>query len=349
MQILNYAMWGNSIQSYLVALLVFAGGVVFLKIFKSIVIARIKELSAKTKTELDDMTIDAINSIHWPFFVLASFYVSLNFIMIPESIRKWFFYAFLISAVYYSIKFINELINFTVKKLSKKQENQSDAAIIKLLGTVAKITLWIGAGLLVLSNMGVNVSSLIAGMGIGGIAVALALQNVLGDLFSSLSIYFDKPFRIGDYITIGTQSGHVKKVGLKTTRIETPQGEELVVANSELTKAQLSNFGAMKRRRVVFSVGVTYDTPLSKLKKIPDWIKEIINSHGEMTEIVRIHFATFGDFSLIYNIVYYVNSKEYNDYMDIQENINFKILEKFEEENVEMAFPTQTLYLKKDS
>ncbi len=348
MKFLQNTFLGNSIEAYLIAILIFFVSVYVLKIFKSVIVAKIKKVSKKTKTDIDDMVIDAISSIHWPFYVFASLYFSVNFLNVNGAIKNWLFYIFLIAVVYYGIKFVESLINYGVGILAKKQGEEGDATIIKLIGGVAKIILWGGAVLLILSNMGINVTSIVAGMGIGGIAIALALQNILGDLFSSLSIYFDKPFKVGDYVSLGgTNSGTVKKVGIKTTRIETPQGEELVVANSELTKAMLSNFGAMERRRATFNIGVTYDTPLEKLKKIKQIIKTSIEEHGEKTEVARIHFTTFGDFSLIFSATYYVNSDEYNTFADIQEDINFKILEKFEESGIEMAFPTQTVYVKK--
>lgn len=350
MEFINQEFFGNSVEQYLFVLLVFVVTVFALKIFESIIVTRLKKLLKKTETRLDDLIIDAVASIHWPFYVLASIYFSINFISVNAKIEKLFFSLFLIALFYYAIRLVEKIIDFAVDTLIKSKGDE-DGAIMRLLGTVAKILVWAGAFLLVLSNLGVNVTSLIAGMGIGGIAIALALQNILGDLFSSLSIYFDKPFQVGDYVSLGgaNSAGTVKKVGLKTTRIETPQGEELVVANSELTKAQLNNFGAMERRRTTFSIGVTYDTPLEKLKRIPDMIREIIDSHGDKTEVARIHFTTFGDFSLNYSITYYVNSKEYNVFADIQQDVNFRILEKFEAENIEMAFPTQTVHVKKDS
>ncbi|MCK5415813.1 mechanosensitive ion channel family protein [Candidatus Parcubacteria bacterium] len=345
--ILNQTFFNNTIKEYLIVVGIFILSVVILKIFKTVVISRVKKLSEKTKTELDDMIISAINAIHWPFFVFVALYISTQFIVLNDKIVKIIYYLFLIGIVFYGIRFLDKLINYIIKKVVTSS-GDDDTTIIKLLGTVAKIILWVGAALLLLSNMGIDVTSLMAGMGIGGIAIALALQNVLGDLFSSLSIYFDKPFKVGDYVSLGAgSSGTVKKIGLKTTRLQTPQGEELVVSNSELTKAQLSNFGVMKRRRTTFNIGVVYGTPTEKLKKISNYIKEIIESHGEMTDVARIHFTTFGDFSLIFTVVFYINSGSYDDFADIQENVNFKILEKFEEKNIEIAFPTQTLYVKK--
>lgn len=200
---------------------------------------------------------------------------------------------------------------------------------------------------MILANMGYNVTSLIAGLGIGGIAIGLALQNILGDLFSSLAIYFDKPFKVGDFVIVDQYMGTVKHVGVKTTRIEALQGEEIVVSNSDLTNSRIQNFGVMQRRRIAFNFGVTYDTSAEKLKAIPGWVKKIIDDI-EITEYDRSNFKGFGDSSLDFENVYYLNSGDYNEYMNTQEEINLAIVQKFEEEGVEMAFPTQTVHVKKD-
>jgi len=338
----------NTVFDWLLAAVVFLIVMTVLKIFKTILIAKLKSVTKKTKTEIDDIVINAIHSIHWPFYVFVSFYFALDFLDVHILVQRWVYYIFLIAVVYYVVKAVQQFTDFAVKKIIKKRKEKGevDGEAIKILNTIIKILLWIGAIVLVLSNLGYNVTSLIAGLGIGGIAVALAMQNILGDIFSSFSIYFDKPFRIGDFIVIGDQMGTVKKVGIKTTRVQTPQGEELVIPNNELTKAQVRNFGVMERRRIVFNLGVTYDTPAEKLKKIPEMIKNIIKAQAG-TEVDRIHFKTFGDSSLIFEIVYYVDSGDYAKYMDTQQAINLAIVDKFEEQKIEIAFPTQTIYIKK--
>ena len=183
---------------------------------------------------------------------------------------------------------------------------------------------------------------------VGGIAIALALQNILGDFFSSLAIYFDKPFKVGDFVVLGDQMGTVKKIGIKTTRIQVPQCEELVVANSELVKSQVRNFGIMQRRRNLQNIGVTYDTPAEKLKQIPDMIKQIVTEQNN-TEYDRTHFKTFGDSGLIFEVVYYVLTGDYKEFMDLRQKINLNIVEKFNQEKIEFAFPTQTVYVKGDT
>jgi small-conductance mechanosensitive channel len=341
---------GNSVYEWLIAVVVFVLVVAGLKIFQAVVVAKLKKITKKTKTEIDDIVINAIHAIHWPFYVLVALYAALHFVDTVEAVNRWSYYIILIAVVYYAVKAAQEFVDVGAKKIIQKRKKEEarehDTEIIRVLSSVIKFSLWIVAALLLLSNLGYNITSLIAGLGIGGLAVALALQNVLGDLFSAISIYFDKPFKVGDFIIIGNYMGVVKKIGMKTTRIQTLQGEELVVSNNELTATKIQNFGRMERRRIVFSVGVTYDTPYEKLKKIPDMIKDIIGNQ-KMAEVDRVHFKSFGDSSLNYEIVYYVNVPDYNAYMDIQQTINLDIVKKFETEKIEIAYPTRTVYVKK--
>jgi small-conductance mechanosensitive channel len=193
----------------------------------------------------------------------------------------------------------------------------------------------------------------LTGLAIGGAATAIvigfALQSVLSDFFSAFSIYFDRPFEIGDFIIVGEYSGTVQKIGMKSTRVKLLQGEELVLPNSELTKSSVRNFKKMKKRRISFSFGVTYDTPNNKLKKIPDIIKDIIDPEKleHVDKLDRVHFSEFGDFSLNFDIVYYLKSQDYVKFKDTQQAINFRIKEAFEKEGIEMAFPTQTIFVNK--
>ncbi|MDD5071831.1 MAG: mechanosensitive ion channel family protein [Patescibacteria group bacterium] len=338
---------GNSVGDWLIAVLIFLAALIVLRLFKSGAVAKLRKISQKTKTEIDDMAIDALDSIHWPFYIFISFYFSLFFITTPLFVKEWSFYIFLIAMVYYIVRFLATLTDYGVKMAIEKRSGEGDPGIIKFLGITVKIVLWVIAAVLILDNMGYQITSLVAGLGIGGIAVALALQNILGDLFSSFAIYFDKPFKIGDFIIVGEHMGTVKRVGIKTTRIQALQGEEIVISNNELTSARVQNFGVMRERRIVFTVGVAYNTSREKLEKIPSLIKEIVAGQKD-TRLDRVHLKNFGDFSLVFEIVYYVNSGDYNFYMDTQQSINFGILNKFSEEKIEIAFPTQTLYLKKE-
>lgn len=180
----------------------------------------------------------------------------------------------------------------------------------------------------------------------GGIAIALALQNVLGDVFSAFSIYFDRPFEVGDFINVGEYSGTVKRIGIKSTRLQLLQGEELVISNRQLTTTSIRNFKKLTKRRAVFTLSVAANTPLKKLKRIPTIIEEIITSI-DLIEFERVHFVEFGEFSYNFEVVYYIKTPNYAKYLKTREEINFAIIEAFEKENIVMPFPTQTIFLQK--
>ncbi|MCK4428221.1 MAG: mechanosensitive ion channel family protein, partial [candidate division Zixibacteria bacterium] len=193
---------------------------------------------------------------------------------------------------------------------------------------------------------GFKISTVIAGLGIGGIAVALAAQAILGDLFSYFSILFDRPFEVGDFIILDDYLGTIEHIGIKTTRVRSLGGEQLVFSNADLTNSRLRNYKRMAKRRVVFKLGVTYQTTLEQVKEIPTIIKNIIQNITD-TVFDRAHFSSYGDFSLVFETVYYVLSRDYNKYMNIQQEINFAIKEEFEKRGIEFAYPTQTLFLEK--
>jgi len=206
--------------------------------------------------------------------------------------------------------------------------------------------LWATGAVFILDNMGLHISTLVAGLGIGGVAIALAAQAVLGDLFSSFAILIDKPFKVGDFIIIGDYLGAVEHIGIKTTRIRSLSGELLVFSNSDLTNSRIRNYKLMEKRRVVFKFGVIYQTTLERLKSIPPMIKEIVENI-DLASFDRAHFFSYGNSSLDFEVVYYIQGNDYNLYMDIQQKINLKIFEKFKEKGIEFAYPTRTLYVNK--
>ncbi len=217
-------------------------------------------------------------------------------------------------------------------------------AAMDLVGFLARLVVWAAVLLVLLDNLGVNITTLIAGLGVGGIAVALAAQNVLGDLFSSLSIVFDKPFVVGDFIVVGDFMGSVEYVGLKTTRLRSLSGEQVVFSNSDLLSSRIRNYGRMFERRVVSSIGVTYQTPAAKLRRISEIIREIVQEQDKV-RFDRAHFQAFSDSALTFEFVYYVLTPDYNHYMDVQQSINLALFEQLAAEGVEFAYPTQTVFV----
>lgn len=216
---------------------------------------------------------------------------------------------------------------------------RTGATVVKLMGL---LVVWALVLLSILANVGVDVTALVAGLGVGGIAVALALQNVLGDLFASVSILLDKPFVVGDFISVGDFQGTVEAIGLKTTRVRSLGGEEIVFANNDLLTSRVRNFKRMQERRIVLSFGVTYDTPVAKVERIPGMVRQIVEPL-EGVRLDRAHFSGFGESSLDFEVVYFVDVPDFQVYMDRQEAINLALLRRFTQEKIDFAFPTRTI------
>lgn len=339
----------NTLNDYLFAVAIFIASLAILRVFKYVVIRRLHALSQKTLTDVDDLIIQVLDRVGWPFYVVLSLLIAFYSIELHRIFDDALALIVLLFGTYYAVRIVQIVINYGTGKViaqRQKEEPGSDTAVIGVFGRILKGFLWIIAALFLLSSFGVEITPLLAGLGLGGIAIAFALQNVLSDVFASFSIYFDKPFQVGDFITIGTDAGTVKKIGIKSTRIHSLQGEELVISNKELTEARVRNYKRMEKRRVQFTIGVTYGTPTRKLKKIPEMVKQII-SQIELAEPDRVHFKAFGDFSLTIEIVYFINSQDYTTYMDIQQRMNLALKERFEKEKIEFAYPTQMVYVEK--
>ena len=337
---------GNSVWDYSWAFLV-AGLVYFsLRLVKRIVVKKLRVLAEKTPTEWDDFVVDLLAHTK-PFFFLAVAVLSaatyLN--ISPKGsalVQSLFIVTLLVQATFWG----NEIIDFVLERqLAKRRNGANDASLETSLTAIrflCRMALYGVILLLVLDNLGFNVTALIAGLGVGGIAVALATQNILGDLFASLSIVLDKPFVLGEFIDLGTDKGHVEKIGIKSTRLRSFTGEQIIVSNAELLKIRIHNFGRIPRRRGQILVGVVFDTSIEQLKKIPQLVQEIIESETKVT-FERAHLKQIADWSLNFEIVYFVESGDYLDFVKAEQNINLKILEVFSREKIEFAFPTRTV------
>lgn len=230
-----------------------------------------------------------------------------------------------------------------VKRRQSMVEDRAAAGTLGIISIIVRFLIWSVVLLLTLDNLGVNITTLVAGLGIGGIAIALAVQNVLGDLLASLSITLDKPFVLGDFLIIGDFMGSVEYIGIKTTRLRSLGGEQIIMSNADLLGSRVRNYGRMQERRVLFSVGVTYETPRAKLARLPGIVRAIVESQPNV-RLDRCHLARLGAYSIDCEVVYYVLSGEYGQYMDIQQAINLQLIEVFEREQIEFAYPTQKLW-----
>lgn len=338
----------NRVIDYIIVIAIFILLLISIKIIKSILFKLLKTWAKKTTTKIDDKFVKAFEQKIKPFLNLSyfgAFYISIKQLTIDSHIERFFNIFIIILLTFFGIQF---LLSITIYGLEtywvKKEKDQAKKQALKGIITVIKIIVWGIFLIILLDNLGIKISALVAGLGIGGIAIALAAQSVLGDLFSYFIIFFDRPFEIGDFIIIGDFLGTVEDIGIKTTRLRSLGGEELIFSNQDLTNSRVRNYKRMNRRRIVFKFGVIYQTTLTQLKKIPQIVEEIITQIPEAT-FDRAHFASYADFSLNFEVVYYINNSDYKKYMDIQQEINFQLKEIFEKQKIEFAYPTQTVFL----
>jgi small-conductance mechanosensitive channel len=319
-----------------------------LRVAAAVIVSRVTALSRKTKTQWDDVIAGALARTKFLFLLALGVFAGARALTLSDrtssTIESITIIALLIQAGIWAGVILTRSLDAYRKQ--EMEEDPAAATAVGALGFVGKLVLWTAVLLLALDNLGVDITALVAGLGVGGVAVALALQNILGDLFASLSIVLDKPFVLGDFLIVDDHLGSVEYIGLKTTRLRSLWGEQLIFSNSDLLKSRVRNFGRMFERRVVFSIGVTYQTPREQLQAIPGIIRAAVEEQ-ERTRFDRSHFKEYGDFAINFETVYYVLVPDYNTYMDIQQAINLRIHERFEELGIEFAYPTQTLFLVK--
>lgn len=346
--ILGVTFLGNSIYRWVVAAVIIIASLILIKLVKKVVIRRLKNWALTTKTTWDNFVIDVIDKSVIPLLYISSFYFALLTLEFGSTADKIIHTAYLVSFTFFILKIISAAFRkFVFSFIRRGEDSDSKKKQAGGLIAIVNIIIWICGIIFLVDNMGYNVTTLIAGLGVGGIAIALAAQAVLGDLFSYFVIFFDRPFEIGDFVVLGDDNGVIEYIGIKTTRIRTLSGEQLICANTDLTNSRLRNYKRMEKRRIVFSLGVTYGTTHEQLSKIPDMVKDIITSKEEL-QFDRGHFSGYGDFSLNFEFVYYVTSPEYNTYMDNQQAVYLDIFASFKKEGIEFAFPTQTLFVNKD-
>ena len=316
-----------------------------------IVISRyVSRWTQKTETTLDDDILAAIKTIIIIMIVILGIEYALSPLSILKPYNDTLTGVFLVLQIMLGAFVVTKVSNIVIDWYTSRtvhKEGKNNHHLLFLLKKIVQIVVFVFAILIILYVFNVDLTGAVVGLGVGGIAIAFALQSTLSDFFSAFSIYFDRPFEIGDFIVVGDYSGTVTNIGIKSTRLKLLQGEELVISNKELTTVSVRNFRKLEKRRVTFTIGVTYDTSVEKLRKIPPIIKHIFEK-VETADLDRVNFTEFGDFSLKFLVIYYVNSADWGKYLDTQQRINFDIKEAFEHEGIDMAFPTSTIYLKKD-
>lgn len=339
---------GNTLLQWIGAAVAIPLTLVALWVFQHIVLTRLRRLADATKTEIDGLVIDCLSDIRWWVVLLVALYFATLPLVLPDVVGNTF-RSLAIAAVLIQIGMWGaQIIAFLLRRYvaGEAEDGVGEGTAYGLLNFVLRTLLWSIVVLMVLDNLpGVQITSLIAGLGIGSVAVALAVQEILSDIFASVSIVLDKPFVVGDSIEVGTFSGEVERIGLKTTRVRSVTGEELIFANSDLLESRIRNYRRMRERRGVIAVGVAYETPYDKLARIPG----IIQAEFEKIDDVRFdraHLKSMDEFALVYEIVYWVLVPDYRTYMDTLERINLSLLRCFEEEGISLPYPTQRLLMR---
>jgi small-conductance mechanosensitive channel len=314
---------------------------------RHLVLHRLTRIAKVTDTVIDDFLVEVLSATRILLASVVSLYAATLFLTLPPSLEK------IVDRIFVSLLLLQigfwasrGLVFWLRHRFAQGDANNegSRAMTRSLLTFLGRIGLWAVVLLLIMDNLGLNVTALVASLGIGGVAVALAVQSILGDLFASLSIAIDQPFVINDFIVIDDIMGTVEHVGLKTTRIRSLSGEQIVFSNNDLLKSRIHNYKRMQERRVVFGIGVTYDTPAAQLQAIPALLRQTIEAQNNV-RFDRAHFKSFGAFSLDFEAVYFVLDPDYQIYMDQQQAINLKLVRSFEQRGIAFAFPTQTLHL----
>ncbi len=339
---------GNTIENYLIALGIFLALFFVIKIIKKSVLRRLKERFEASYFSKYNFLYKSINKFFVPAIYLGILYAIIEHMKLSEKTEKIVVTVYSVLITYFVVRFTVVIIKYLIERYFIQHDRESDHNRIQPLLGLVDLIIWSVGIIFLLDNFGFKVSAVVTGLGISGVAVALAAQAILGDLFSYFVLFFDKPFEVGDFINFEGQLGEIEKIGLKTTRIRALSGEQLIINNSRLTTATVHNFKRMEKRRVVLTIGVTYQTPHDKLKAIPGMVKEII-THHEPVQYDRGHFVSYGDFSLNFEFVYFILSPDMNIYLDIQQSINLELYKLFEQEGIEFAYPTQTLFVNQEN
>lgn len=333
---------GREIEHWIAAAVIFGSVMAISWLLRVFLVQRLRKFAAHTETRWDDCVLLLLEKTK-PFLLgIVALHLALQPLGLSPKVDRASTYIFTFAAFLQIGLWANQALrffgdNYASAALAQDAGRATTAKAVLFLG---QIFLWALVFLLLLDNWGVNVSALVAGLGIGGIAIAFALQNILGDLFASVSIVMDKPFVIGDSIAVGEDSGTVENIGLKTTRLKRITGEQLIFSNSELLKSRIRNFKRMHDRRILFRIGVLYETEQAKLERVPAILKECVLAAGEL-RFDRAHFAAFANSWIEFELVYWVNSPDYTKHMDLQQKFAFRLVQRFREEGIEFAYPTQ--------
>jgi small-conductance mechanosensitive channel len=341
---MQYVLFGNALTEWGIAIAIGVAVCLALYGVHDFLLRRLRAFAATSTSYLDDLAINIMSRTHFLFILSMGLYAAMQWLVLPEKI------ATLLGRIAVAVMLVQAarwadaglkgwLLHYRTQRAALDIASSTSTAA---LGFFARVVLWVVIFLMVLDNFGVNITTLVASLGIGGIAVALAMQNILSDLFGSLSIVLDKPFVVGDFIVIDDIAGTVEYIGLKSTRIASLSGQQVVFSNGDMLKSRIHNYKRMQTRRIVFGINVTREIDQRQLHLIPVILRESVEAQ-QQARFDRAHFKGYGAASLDFEIVYFVETPDYNVYMDVQQEINFALFDRFAAEDIPFAYPVQTV------
>lgn len=350
MTLLDQTLLGNTVHTWVVALAVAVGTTALLSLIKGILVRRLRVLAQRTATDVDDLLVDLLGRTRLFFLFAVGLIAGSHVLTMNATVMELRHTVVILLLLFQCAVWGNGIIGYALARMARKRMGSETVGVptVAALNFIGKVLLWSIVVLLALENLGFDVTALVAGLGVTGIAVALAVQNILGDLFASLSIVLDQPFVIGDYIVVDTLQGTVEHIGLKTTRVRSLSGEQIIFSNADLLKSRVRNFKRMQERRVAYTLGVTYQATEAQLAAIPQILREVITAQPD-ARFDRAHFQAFGEFALVFEVVYFVTKPDYTLFMGIQQTINLAVLRRFREEGIAFAYPTRTLVVRQGS
>ncbi len=343
LEILKRVYFGNSVAAYGLATLTFVVAITVFLTVRRLLLARLKAMAESTETDLDDFFVELLGKIKAPESVLVGFYFATRPLSFAPKVDRFLTAAVVVVLAYRVLRMLQTAADYGVRRaMTGPGSDQASKDTAKTVSLLVRGVLWLLGLIFILDNLGINVTSMVAGLGIGGIAVALAAQAVLGDLFSALAIHLDEPFVVGDFITVDDFKGTVERIGIKTTHLRSLSGELLVMGNSKLTSSPIRNYKKMHERRVALKFGLLYSTPEAALAEMPGAVRALVEKDKSL-RFDRAHFSGLGESSLDFEVVYYILDADYNKHMDSQQRLLLELVADVRKRGLAFAYPTRTV------
>jgi len=336
---------GNPLTDWLMAGIVAAAVWSGLWLLRQLVASRYKKYSASRHRMPIRLIVHLIGNTKQFLFIAIALCAAQVSLTLPDRIQHIVSNIVLILVLLQVGLWAGRSVRFYLEmKQLERGADQVFSGSLDIINFVARLVVWSLLILVALDNLGVNITALLAGLGVGGVAVALALQNVLGDLFASLSIALDKPFVVGDSLGVDTFSGNVEHIGIKSTRLRSDTGEQIILSNADILKSRVRNFGRAQEQRALATIRVNYETPSDKLHSIPRLLESIVREQAN-ARFERCHLKTLGDSALHFELSYFVQQPSLNPLLDLQQTVNFRIIDEFRRLGIEFDYPTQRVIL----